>query len=561
MAISKDEADAHAGSPLAREPSIPEKVQQAIDEGHDADIPSSQGYVTSTMNDKASVASHGRRSHGTNRSIKDVEKDAEKSETVESSDDENIVWWESEDDPQNPYNWASWRKVLNCVLVSALCFVTPLASSMFAPGVPDLLREFEVSSRELATFCVSVYVLGFAAGPMLFAPLSEIYGRSIVYHVTNVGFITFLVACALAPSMSTFIAFRFFSGVFGACPLTNGGGTIADLIRQEKRGAAMAGFAMGPLMGPIIGPVAGGFVTDSLGWRWTFWILAITSGTLSTLFFIFSRETYAPIILQRRVDKMKKETGNELLRSKLDPGLTPRDYFIRGIVRPMKMILFSPICIFAGVYVALTYGYLYLMFSTITPLFMQIYGFSVIEAGLSFLGLGVGSMAGVIFFSITSDRYIKKKAKEEDERATAEGREQEGMKPEYRLPPLKFGAFLLPAGLFIYGWTAEKQVHWIAPIIGTAIVGVGNLLIFMALQLYLVDSFTLYSASALAANTVTRSIVGAILPLAAFPMFDNLGVGWGNSLLGFIAVLFLPAPWLILRYGEFLRKKYEIKDL
>jgi hypothetical protein len=97
-------------------------------------------------------------------------------------------------------------------------------------------------------------------------------------------------------------------------------------------------------------------VTDSLGWRWTFWILAITSGTLSTLFFIFSRETYAPIILQRRVDKMKKETGNELLRSKLDPGLTPRDYFIRGIVRPMKMILFSPICIFAGVYVALTYG-------------------------------------------------------------------------------------------------------------------------------------------------------------------------------------------------------------
>jgi MFS family permease len=119
------------------------------------------------------------------------------------------------------------------------------------------------------------------------------------------------------------------------------------------------------------------------------------------------------------------------------------------------------------------------MFSTITPLFMQIYGFSVIEAGLSFLGLGVGSMAGVIFFSITSDRYIKKKAKEEDERATAEGREQEGMKPEYRLPPLKFGAFLLPAGLFIYGWTAEKQVHWIAPIIGTAIVGVGNLLIFM----------------------------------------------------------------------------------
>src|SRR5688572_7082643 len=121
--------------------------------------------------------------------------------------------------------------------------------AMFAPGVPELLREFETTSQELATFCVSVYVLGFAAGPMLFAPLSEIYGRLPIYHVTNLGFIgkipqmlrqmpvyspdtVFLVACAKAPNMSTFIAFRFLSGVFGACPLTNGGGTIADCVRQ-----------------------------------------------------------------------------------------------------------------------------------------------------------------------------------------------------------------------------------------------------------------------------------------------------------------------------------------
>jgi hypothetical protein len=110
---------------------------------------------------------------------------------------------------------------------------------------------------------------------------------------------------------------------------------------------------------------------------------------------------------------------------------------------------------------------------------MQNYGFSVIEAGLSFLGLGVGSMLGVVLFSLNSDKYIKKKAQEDDAKAAAEGREPEGMKPEYRLPPLKYGAVLLPAGLFIYGWTAEKQVHWIAPIIGTAVIGVGNLLIFM----------------------------------------------------------------------------------
>jgi hypothetical protein len=302
-------------------------------------------------------------------------------------------------------------------------------------------------------------------------------------------------------------------------------------------------------------------VSDALGWRWVFWILAITSGTISTVFLVISKETYAPILLKRKTDKLVKDSGNTLLRSKLDSGLSPKDYFNRGILRPCKMILFSPISIISALYVGLTYAYLYLLFTTITPLFIQNYGFTVIQAGLAFLGLGVGSMAGVIIFSVYSDKYIKKKAKEEDEKAAAEGREPEGMKPEYRLPPLKPGAILLPVGLFIYGWTAEKQVHWIVPIIGTGVIGVGNLLIFMALQLYLVDSFALYSASALAANTMVRSIMGAILPLAALPMYETLGLGWGNSLLGFVAAALIPAPWLIMRYGEFLRKKYEIKNL
>lgn len=553
--------------PPTREPSISEKIQQAHDEGHDADIPSDIGYVLDESGEKrrrASIASKRRSSLAKTRSnpradAGDPEKQA--TEVVDASDDENVIWWDGPDDPKNPFNWPTWRKVLTVVLVSALTFVTPLASSMFAPGVPELLREFETSSQELATFCVSVYVLGFAAGPMLFAPLSEIYGRLPLYHITNLGFIVFLVACAKAPNMSTFIAFRFLSGVFGACPLTNGGGTIADCVRQEKRGGAMAGFAIGPLLGPIIGPVVGGLVAEHLGWRWVFWILAIISGVISSLFLIFSRETYAPVILQRKVNKLVKESGNALLRSKLDSGLTPKDYFSRGILRPCKMIVFSPICIIAATYVGICYGYLYLLFTTLTPLFMQYYGFSVIEAGLSFLGLGVGSMLGVVLFSLNSDKYIKKRAEQEDAKAVAEGREPKGMKPEFRLPPLRYGAVLLPAGLFIYGWTAEYKVHWIAPMIGTAVIGVGNLLIFMALQMYLVDSFNLYSASALAANTMVRSIVGAILPLAALPMYDKLGLGWGNSLLGFIAALLIPAPWLILRYGEFLRTRYAIKNL
>ncbi|POR33807.1 Putative transporter [Tolypocladium paradoxum] len=459
---------------------------------------------------------------------------------------------------------------------------------MLAPGVPQLMREFGSASPELASFCVSVYVLGLAAGPMAFAPLSELYGRPVVYHVTNAGFLAFIVACAKAPSLSTLIAFRFLSGVFGSCPLTNGGGTIADMIVQEKRGAAMASYAVGPLIGPIVGPVVGGVVSEALGWRWVFWIIAIVSGVLSLCFLCFCRETYAPVILQQKVDRLRRETGNGMLRSRLDAGLAPRDFFKRGILRPFKMLLFSPICIICNVFVGLAYGYLYLLFTSLTPLFMRIYHFDTVHAGLAFLGLGVGSMVGVAYFSVASDSHIRNKAAQEAAAAAATdtpngaGRFKPTIKPEYRLPPLKVGALLLPAGFFIYGWTAEYSVHWIAPIIGTAIIGVGNLIVFMvlapfampsldqtcadreatqALQLYLVDSFTIYAASALAANAVVRSVAGAVLPLAGIPMYDKLGLGWGNSLLGLIAIIMLPAPWLFLKYGEYLRKRFEIKNL
>ncbi|UKZ49254.1 hypothetical protein TrVGV298_003499 [Trichoderma virens] len=480
---------------------------------------------------------------------------------ADSNDDENIVWWDGDDDPHNPYNWPAWRKVLNSVLVSSLSFITPLASSMFAPGVPDLMQEFHTTSQELAAFCVSVYVLGFAAGPMLFAPLSELYGRSIIYNITNVGFIVFVIACAKAPSMNALIVFRFFSGIFGSCPITNGGGTITDMITQEKRGAAMAGFAIGPLLGPVVGPVIGGFITTGLGWRWVFWIMAILAGTLALLFAVFARETYASVLLERKARRLRKETGNPLLRSKLDPGLSSAAYLKRGIMRPFKLLVLSPISIICGVYVGVVYAYLYLLFTSLTPLFMEIYHFKTSYAGLTFLGIGIGSMIGVAFFSLTSDRTIKKKAAEEAVAAEAEGRAPEGMKPEYRLSPLMVGALVLPMGFFIYGWTAEYQVHWIAPIIGTVVIGVGDLIVYMSLQMYLVDTFTIYAASALAANAVIRSIAGSVLPLAGLPMYNRLGMGWGNSILGFIGLALSPVAWLFLKHGENLRKRFEIKNL
>jgi MFS family permease len=340
-----------------------------------------------------------------------------------------------------------------------------------------------------------------------------------------------------------------------------GGGSIADMVPQEKRAAAMAGFAIGPLLGPIIGPIAGGFLTGARGWRWNFWVLAMASGFTSIVMVFSMWESYVPVILLKKVARLRKETGNKNLRSKFEIGLSPTDHFKRAIIRPLKMLTFSPMVMITSLFMAVTYGYLYVMFTSMTDVFERHYGFSTSLVGLAFLGLGVGSLGGVAIFGATSDRYIQRKADQADAAAEGTGVAKEGMKPEYRLPLLPFAATLLPAGLFIYGWTAEYKIHWIVPIVGTGITGVGNVIIFMAIQMYLVDSYTVYAASALAANAVVRSVAGAILPLAGLPLYERLGMGWGNSLLGFIAVIFVPVAFLIIKYGEAIRKRFPVKNL
>jgi len=226
----------------------------------------------------------------------------------------------------------------------------------------------------------------------------------------------------------------------------------------------------------------------------------------------------------------------------LDTGKSPRDLFWFSIARPCKMLFRSPIVFLLSLYMGIVYGYLYLLFTTLTEVFEGQYGFSQGSVGLTFLGIGVGSLLGLLVFGIASDLMLK--------RLSAKGE----MKPEYRLPPLMPGSLLIPAGLFMYGWSADKHVQWIVPIIGTSCVGLGLMATFMSTNTYLVDAFTIHAASALAANTVFRSLIGAILPLGGRQMYQALGLGWGNSLLAFIALALSPVSWILYKYGERIRK-------
>lgn len=242
-----------------------------------------------------------------------------------------------------------------------------------------------------------------------------------------------------------------------------------------------------------------------------------------------------------------------------------------SIVRPTKMLFLSPIVLLLSLYTAVIYGYLYLLFTTMTDVFETQYNFSQGSVGLAYLGVGVGSFIGLFVLGAISDRL-------QQSLTTSNG----GVpKPEYRLPPMFVGSWLIPVALFWYGWTAEKKDAWILPIIGTAFLGIGMIIAFvgflffffppffplfhlrllsisnlyfqMATSTYLVDAYTIYAASAMAAYTLLRSLLGALLPLAGGKMYQTLGLGWGNSLLGFIALALAPIPLLFYKYGERIR--------
>lgn len=386
----------------------------------------------------------------------------------------------------------------------------------------------------------------------MLVPLADVFGRVTIYHAGNIGFLIFTVACAVSTNMSMLVGFRFLAGLISSAPMTVGGGTIVDILPIQKRGLGIMVWNLPLVAGPVVGPVAGGFLVQAAGWRWLFWLVVISAGVAMVASMVVLRESNAAVLLKRKTKRLQKETGNMNLRSKMDLGLTPKQLFIRATVRPVKLLFLSPICGLFSLYNAFVYAIIYLFFTTFTFLFSEVYHFSEGIIGLTFIGSGIGMMGGLFVYGMASDKLIQHLTKKYG---------VERPKPEYRLPLTIFASPFIPAGLFLYGWTAQYHVHWAAPLVGTSLVGFGFTIVLSSIANYMIDTFTIYAASAMSAITVSRSIFAATFPLFALHMYDALGWGWGNTLLGFIALAGCGIPPLFWIYGESLRTnpRFQVK--
>lgn len=381
--------------------------------------------------------------------------------------------------------------------------------------------------------------------------MSEIYGRRIVLSCANWFFVVWQIGCALAPNVQTLIVCRLFAGMGGAGCLTLGAGLIADLFPIEQRGMATALWSCGPLIGPVAGPIAGGFIGETIGWRWVFWIVMIAAGVVSSGIEILNRETYAAVLIRWKTERLSKELGRSDLRSAYEPSLEPVSIVSTmkvGLKRPVLFLAKSPIVLLLSLYMAVVYGLLYLFFTTIPSVFRNQYGFSTGLSGLAYLGIGLGFISGLVLCGLTNDRVVLKLTQ----------RNGGKYEPEMRLPAMIFFACFLPVSFFWYGWVVDKDVHWIAAIIGMMPFGVGMMGVYLPIQTYVIDCYQGYAASANASLTTIRSLVGGVLPLAGPKLFASLGLGWGNSLLGFIALAFVPVPIVFSRYGQRIREKFPV---
>lgn len=467
--------------------------------------------------------------------------------------DAGVVGWDAQDDPALPLNFSANRKWAIVGFVSAITFLTPFASTILAPAITELHRELQGGAAgddlTLASMPISIYLLGYAVGPLFLSGLSEIYGRHVILCAANAFFCLALIGCALAPSLGALIAFRFLTGVGGSGCLTIGGGIIADMVPVHQRGKAITIWMLGPLLGPTIGPLMGAYVTQDIGWRWTVWIVLIAAVPTVAAIAVLSQETNPRVLIHRKTLRLRAELARPDLRSAyVDPAAAPQTaarILARGLLRPVRLLFTSPLLFALSLYIAFCYGVLYLLFNTIPLVFQDTYGFSLGTTGLVYIPMGIGYAISMALFSFLSDRTVVRLT------AANGGR----FEPEMRLPDCIYFACLLPITFFWYGWAAEARTHWIAPILALLPFGIGIVGVWQPIQAYIIDAFAEYAASALAAFTVFRSIVAAFLPLAGPRMYGALGLGWGNSLLGFIALAMIPVPLVICRYGERLRAR------
>ncbi|KAI8673462.1 MFS domain-containing protein [Fusarium keratoplasticum] len=463
-----------------------------------------------------------------------------------SRTNEVLVNWEL-DDPENPYNWSKSKKNLVLFYTAVLVINSTMGSALPSLAIPNIVEDFGITSQAGKVLPISVYLIGYVFGPIIWGPLSEHFGRRDLSFATFGLFTVFTMACALAPNWPALLIFRFFCGAFASSPIAIVAGILADVYNDPRtRGRAFAIFMVCTTGGPILSPIISGFAGPSIGWRWVFWIALIVAG-VTLILIAFLPETYGPILLSRRARKIRREDPASRAIAPRDLESTDlRQLLTVVLTRPLRMLIFEPIVTTTCAYLSLVYTIFYMSFQAFPIIFQDVYGLSPGVTGLAYLPIFGGAAVTLPIFWAWDNALA---------RATARDAPWVQREEYRRLPLACLGGPLFVISLFWLGWSAREGVSFIAPMLAGIPFGMGFMLIFMAMLNYLTDAYEIFAASANAAASTCRSLFAVVLPLATTPMFRRLEIPGACSLLGGLSALMCIIPFVFIWKGPSIRAR------
>ncbi|EYE92228.1 MFS transporter [Aspergillus ruber CBS 135680] len=446
------------------------------------------------------------------------------------------------DDPDHPHNWSRLFRWYITMVASAVVVCVAFGSSIVTGGLGLIEDKYGVS-LEVAILTCSIMVCGFAVGPLLWSPLSEIIGRQWVYIISLGLYTIFNIPCALSPNIGGLLVSRFLCGVFSSSGLSLAGGTIADIWDIEDRGMAIAYFAAAPYCGPVLGPIVTGWINvGSQRLDLFFWVNMAFSGAMLILMGSIP-ETYIPVILKRRAAKLRKETGNpNIITEQEKYRLTLREIAQTSLIRPITMIMTEPVLDLMCMYIVLIYSMLYAFFFAYPVIFGDLYNYNDGQIGLMFIPILIGAGFALLVTPLI-EKQFKKVCNSRDPT------------PEDRLVAALLGAPFIPIAFFLLGATSFKHIIWVGPSSSGIAFGFGMVLCYYAVNNYIIDAYHKYTASALAAKVFLRSGGGAAFPLFTTQMYHRLGLQWASWLLAFIGVGMVLIPYIFYVFGGKLRAK------
>jgi DHA1 family multidrug resistance protein-like MFS transporter len=311
-------------------------------------------------------------------------------------------------------------------------------SAVYAPATNNASKEFGVGPV-VGALGTALYVLGFAFGPVIWAPLSERKGRKWPLTISMLLGGIFTIASASAKDFQTLVICRFFAGMCAASQLTVVPGVLTDIFDNTYRGMAISVYALTVFVGPFTAPFTGGFiVSSSLGWRWTLYLSAILSFVNGGISFFFLQETYAPCILVKKAAVIRRQTKNWAIHAQYETNeVDPRQLLTKYFTRPLRMLVTEPIIFFVSLYMSFIYGLVYCLLEAYPYVFEDVYGFAPGVSGLPFIGLTIGQVLALAFILSQHSAYVKRLAKNDNVPV-----------PEWRLIPTLFGAPIFTIGIF-----------------------------------------------------------------------------------------------------------------